>query len=105
MAALSIAALSSCIQEATTSTGTPLAEAQLVGNETIASNFGTLQLDETYLTPGSIQALNDQLALQRAIEVYQWSLPLTTFGMWYNAHYEVYGAGDLDFVEYELVEH
>ena len=78
-----------------------MAEAQLVGNETIATPFGALQLDETYLTPQSIQALNNQLALQRAIEIYQWSLPLTTFGMWYNAHYEVYGANDFDFVEYE----
>ena len=40
------------------------------------------------------------MQLQRAIEVYQWSLPLITFQMWYNAHSEVYGATSFDFVEY-----
>lgn len=78
-----------------------IADATLVGNETIQTDFGTLQLNETYLDNESIAKLNEQLALQRAIEVYQWALPLTTFQMWYNAHSEVYGAKDLEFVQFE----
>lgn len=77
----------------------PIEHATLTGNELIQTDFGTLKLNETYLDSGSISILNDQLALQRAIELYQWSLPLTTFQMWYNAHYNVYDGKDLDFVE------
>jgi hypothetical protein len=77
-----------------------LESAELTGNEAISTDFGTLQLNETYLTKESITKLNDQLELQRAIDLYQWSLPLTTFQMWYKAHSEVYGGKDLDFVEY-----
>ncbi|GMQ25393.1 DUF1254 domain-containing protein [Algoriphagus sp. oki45] len=91
----------SCNQEVKIDTKIPLSDAQLVGNEIIETDFGDIQLNETYITKSSIQTLNDQLALQRAIEVYQWSLPITTFGMWYKAHFDVYEADDLDFVEYE----
>jgi hypothetical protein len=109
---ISLVTLVACNQPQTkeaTTTGTTeskdgrsvaIANATLQGTETINTNFGDLQLTEDYLTVASIEKLNDQLALQRAIEVYQWSLPLTTFQMWYNAHYNVYGGNDLDFVEY-----
>ena len=83
------------------SKGIALEDATLTDNETIETDFGTLHLNETYLDTKSIAKLNDQLELQRAIEVYQWSLPLTTFQMWYRAHSEVYGGKDLDFVEYD----
>ncbi len=78
-----------------------LADATLQGDELIKTNFGDIQLNQSYITKESIAKLNDQLSLQRAIEVYQWSLPVTTFQMWYNAHSEVYGGADLDFVEYK----
>src|SRR5450631_97380 len=78
-----------------------LASATLEGNEIIKTNFGDIQLTETYLTKASIDSLNDQLELQRAIGVYQWALPVVTFQMWYNAQHDVYGAEDLDFVEYK----
>ena len=81
--------------------GVELANATLEGTELINTDFGDIQINETYLTRESISKLNNQLELQRAIEVYQWSLPLTTFAMWYNAHYEIYEADDLDFVEYK----
>src|SRR6187200_267454 len=68
--------------------GVSLLKATLQGNELIKTCFGDIQLTESYLTKESIDKLNDQLDLQRAIEVYQWSLPLTTFQMWYNAHKE-----------------
>ena len=74
-----------------------LEKAILTGNETIQTDFGILQLNETYLDTESIVMLNEQLALQRAIDVYQWSLPLTTFQMWYRAHNDVYGGKHLDF--------
>jgi hypothetical protein len=79
----------------------PLTDATLQGDELIKTNFGDIQLTQSYITKESIAKLNDQLSLQRAIEVYQWSLPVTTFQMWYNAHSEVYGGADLDFVEYK----
>ena len=79
--------------------GVSLSKATLQGNELIKTCFGDIQLTESYLTKESIDKLNDQLDLQRAIEVYQWSLPLTTFQMWYNAHKEVYGAAPLEFVQ------
>lgn len=93
--------LSGASEPTTSSKVVPLEAAVLTGNETIQTDFGTLQLNETYLDDASITKLNDQLALQRAIDLYQWSLPLTTFQMWYKAHSEVYGGKDLDFVEYD----
>lgn len=78
-----------------------LTDATLQGDELIKTNFGDIQLNQSYITKESIAKLNDQLSLQRAIEVYQWSLPVTTFQMWYNAHSEVYAGADLDFVEYK----
>jgi hypothetical protein len=77
-----------------------LAEATLEGNELIRTDFGDIQLKETYITKESIEKLNTQLQLQRAVSVYEWALPVVTFQMWYNASSEVYGANDLDFVEY-----
>jgi hypothetical protein len=96
-----IISIFSCENKTAEDSSKELKDASLVGNEIIKTDFGTIELDETYLTLTSIEKLNDQLAMQRAIEVYQWSLPLTTFGMWFNAHYNVYKAIDLDFVEYE----
>ena len=93
--------LSGASEPTANSNAVPLEAAVLTGNETISTDFGTLQLNETYLTKEAIAKLNDQLELQRAVDVYQWSLPLTTFQMWYNAHSEVYGGKDLDFVEYD----
>lgn len=77
-----------------------LEKATLQGDELIKTNFGDIELKQTYLTKESIAKLNDQLSLQRAIEVYQWALPVVTFQKWFNAHSEVYGGADLDFVEY-----
>lgn len=104
------AALSSCNQQPQKEVATKptpggnavsLADATLEGDELIKTNFGDIQLNQSYITKESIAKLNDQLSLQRAIEVYQWSLPVTTFQMWYNAHAEVYSGADLDFVEYK----
>lgn len=77
-----------------------LQNATLQGDELIQTNFGDIQLNQTYITKESIANLNDQLSVQRAIEVYQWALPVVTFQKWYNAHSEVYGGADMDFVEY-----
>ena len=78
----------------------PLSEATLQGDELIKTNFGDIQLDQSFINKESIAKLNDQLTLQRAIEVYQWSLPVAIFQKWYNQQQEVYGSADLDFVEY-----
>jgi hypothetical protein len=67
----------------------PLSAATLQGDELISTNFGDIQLKQSYLTKESIDKLNDQLSLQRAIEVYQWSLPVATFQKWYNEQQDV----------------
>lgn len=77
-----------------------LQNATLQGDELIKTNFGDIQLNQSYITKESIAKLNDQLSLQRAIEVYQWALPVTSFQKWYNAHSEIYGGADMDIVEY-----
>ena len=51
-----------------------LADAKLYGDEKIATDFGTLEIEGTYITKESIEKLNHQLAVQRAVEVYQWTL-------------------------------
>lgn len=104
------AALLSCNQQpqkevatkhATGGNAVALADATLQGDELIKTDFGDIQLNETYITKESIKTLNKQLQLQRAVSIYEWSLPVATFQMWYNASSEVYGANGLDFVEYK----
>jgi hypothetical protein len=77
----------------------PLISANLKGDELIKTDFGDIQMEQTFITQESIDKLNHQLQLQRAVSVYEWSLPLVSFQKWYNASSEVYGANDLDFVE------
>jgi hypothetical protein len=96
-----IISIFSCENKTAEDSSKELKDASLVGNETITTDFGTLELKETYLTKESMALLNDQLNLQRAIEVYQWALPLVTFNMWYQAHFDVYGGENMDFVSYE----
>ncbi|MCG8579695.1 MAG: DUF1254 domain-containing protein [Bacteroidales bacterium] len=77
-----------------------LEDAKLFGNEKIATDFGTIEIEGTYLTKESIEKLNHQLAVQRAVEVYQWSLGFANFQMWYKGSEEVFGAKHNQFVEY-----
>jgi hypothetical protein len=83
----------------TSSNAIPLATATLKGDELIKTDFGDIQLEQTFITPESIDKLNYQLYLQRAVSIYEWALPVVSFQKWYNASSEVYGAKDLDFVE------
>lgn len=86
-------------EETTNDHAVALSEATLQGDELIKTNFGDIQLNQSYLTKSSIDKLNNQLSLQRAIEVYQWALPAVSFQKWYNGQNEVYGSADMDFVE------
>ncbi|PZX52051.1 DUF1214 domain-containing protein [Algoriphagus chordae] len=76
-----------------------LSKASLQGDELIKTDFGDIQLTQSYISKESIEKLNKQLLLQRAVSIYEWSLPVVSFQKWYNANSEVYGAKDLDFVE------
>ena len=76
-----------------------LVDATLQGDELIKTDFGDIQMNQTFITKESIDKLNHQLYLQRAVSIYEWSLPVVSFQKWYNASSEVYGANDLDFVE------
>jgi hypothetical protein len=99
--------LSSCNQsqpkeesnEVKVSNAVALVDATLKGDELIKTDFGDIQMDQTFITKESIDKLNHQLYLQRAVSIYEWSLPVVSFQKWYNASSEVYGANDLDFVE------
>jgi hypothetical protein len=44
-----------------------LTDATLEGDELIKTNFGDIQLNQSYITKESIAKLNDQMSLQRAI--------------------------------------
>ena len=80
--------------------GVGLMNATIKGDEIINTDFGKIELKGTYLTKESIDKLNRQLAIQRAIEVYEWALPLNTFQLWYDGNI-LNGAGDMDFVTYK----
>ena len=100
----SIVVISACNQSqphqtAENNNAIALADATLTGDELIKTDFGDIQMNQTYITKTSIDKLNKQLQLQRAVSVYQWALPVVSFQKWYNSSTEVYGANDLDFVE------
>ncbi|MCG2461264.1 DUF1214 domain-containing protein [Flavobacteriaceae bacterium F89] len=104
MVAVTTSVIASCNQpqpkeSSENSKAVALSEATLKGDELIRTDFGDIQMDQTYITQESIDKLNKQLHLQRAVAVYEWALPVVSFQKWYNSYSEVYGANDLDFVE------
>jgi len=96
---LTLSLFVSCSKKTNDNSGVSLMDATLKGNEIINTSFGELELKGTYLTGESIDKLNKQLAIQRAMEVYEWSLPLVTFQLWYDGN-TINGARDMDFVNH-----
>jgi hypothetical protein len=68
-----------------------LANAKLNGDENIATPYGTMELQHTYLTDESSQKLYDAMDLQRASQAYIWSTPLVSFTTWRKEQDKEYG--------------
>ncbi len=68
-----------------------LADATLSGDETIATPYGEVRLEHSYITDGSSRRLFDAMDLQRATQAYIWSTPLVSFTTWREQQNQVYG--------------
>lgn len=79
-----------------------LAQASLAGDETIATPYGTVQLEHSYPTDASSALLFDVMDAQRAAQAYLWSFPLVGFAFWRDAQARVFDAGQFgDFVVFD----
>ncbi|MFK0142803.1 DUF1254 domain-containing protein [Streptomyces murinus] len=83
---------------------TDLGDAQLWGDETIETGFGSVELENTFPTDASSALLFDQLDAQRAAQGYVWAMPLAGFVAWRERAAETFGStGFGDFVVYETL--
>ena len=69
----------------------PLQEATLKGDEIIVSPYGTIELQDNYVTDRSSQLLFDAMDLQRASQAYIWSTPLVGMVTWRIEQNKQYG--------------
>ena len=82
-----------------------LDKAKLFGDETIATPFGALQLEDAFLTDESSALLFDVMDAQRAAQAYYWSLPLVGFAFWRDEQIRVYEAAKFgDFVVFDSLK-
>src|ERR1700740_260788 len=68
-----------------------LANATLKGDEKIATPYGQIALEDSYITDESSKKLFDVMDLQRAAQAYIWSTPLVSFTMWRDQQNKLYG--------------
>ena len=88
-----------------TSPAVGLDNAKLFGDETIATPFGALQLEDAFLTDESSALLFDVMAAQRAAQAYYWSLLLVGFAFWRDEQIRVYEAAKFgDFVVFDSLK-
>jgi hypothetical protein len=69
----------------------PLDKAKLHGDEVIATPYGDVELQDTYITDESSQVLYDAMDLQRAAQAYIWSHPLVSVTTWRDEQAKAYG--------------
>jgi len=69
----------------------PLTEAKLHGDEVIATPYGTVEIEDTYISDASSQMLYDAMDLQRAAQAYIWSHPLVSMTTWRDEQAKAYG--------------
>ncbi|MGE0053386.1 MAG: DUF1254 domain-containing protein [Hyphomicrobium sp.] len=78
-----------------------LSDAKLMGDETIETPIGKVELQDNFITDESKQKLFDEMDYQRAAQAYIWSTPAVSYKQWQVAQRETFGAGNLgDFVVY-----
>ena len=81
------------------SSGTPLENAVLHGNEVIAPPIGDITLVDNYFDEAASKRLYDELDFQRAAQSYLWSTPLVSVTTWRDRQAQAYGVtGETDFV-------
>ena len=81
------------------SSGTPLENAVLHGNEVIATPIGDITLVDNYFDEAASKRLYDELDFQRAAQSYLWSTPLVSVTTWRDRQAQAYGVtGETDFV-------
>ena len=82
----------------------PLTEARLHGDEVIATPYGDVTLNHTYVSGGS-DALFAAMDFQRACQAYIWSTPAVSFKQWMKSQAEVFNARELgEFVVYDSLK-
>ncbi|HMU01697.1 MAG TPA: DUF1214 domain-containing protein [Amaricoccus sp.] len=69
----------------------PLDQATLSGDETIATPYGRVELEDSYFGEEDSQMLFDAMDLQRAAQLYIWSTPLVSMTTWRDAQGEAFG--------------
>lgn len=75
-------------------------DAQLPTTGTIESRLGRLELVNGFPTEATVKKLYDDLDFQRACQAYIWALPYMAMTEWQRQQREVFGAGNLDYVDY-----
>jgi len=79
--------------------GTPLEQATLHGNEVIATRVGDITLVHNYFDDDASALLYDEMDYQRAAQSYLWSTPLVSATTWRDRQAQAYGVtGETDFV-------
>lgn len=71
--------------------GVALGDAVLFGDETITTPYGTVELQDTFITDETSQVLYDGMDLQRAAQAYIWSHPLVSMTTWRNEQAKAFG--------------
>ena len=79
--------------------GTPLEQATLHGNEVIETSVGDITLVDNYFDADASARLYDEMDYQRAAQCYLWSTPLVSVATWRDREAQAYGVtGETDFV-------
>jgi hypothetical protein len=71
---------------------TSLGSANLFGNETIETPYGSVELVHSYLTNESSDRVFDAMDFQRACQAYVWSTPLVSYATWAQTENDVFDA-------------
>src|SRR5215510_14425147 len=67
---------------------------------TIDSRLGKLELVNGFPSDSTVKKLYDDLDFQRACQAYIWALPYMAMTEWQRWTREVFGAGNLGYVDY-----
>jgi hypothetical protein len=79
---------------------TPIEESNLIGSQSLSSPYGPMAIDNTYPTDATIKLLYKMRDLQRAVELYMWSLPIVQFQAWKEGQEGAFGTQGAEFTIY-----
>jgi len=95
---------SGCSHPPTSTAAAVLEQAKLIGDESVSTPYGEVQIEHNFITKGS-QELFDAMDFQRACQAYIWSTPAVSFKQWQVAQAETFDARNLgDFVVYKTLK-